>query len=129
MKLSLALLLATSLAQASSMHVFEANDKGEYRICAHVAVPAGNNTVGNSWKDVIIASGRNVTVMATGTGIGQISTAEQAQIAAGDVVEVVVYVAFESATTNAQRTALVNVHVTDELALLQRKLKLYGRTQ
>jgi hypothetical protein len=72
----------------SKIHSYEFDSSGVCKVILHTPMPAGNNFVGNSWKNVWIASGRNTTGMTEGTGIGQISTAEKASIVAGNVIEV-----------------------------------------
>ena len=72
----------------SKIHATTYDTSGNCFGFIHAPIPAGNNSVGNSWKAVWLAAGKNTTGMVTGTGIGQILAAEAAQIASGDVIEV-----------------------------------------
>lgn len=72
------------------IHVLAADRSGLFSCVLHVAVPTGSNAAGTTWKDAFLASGRSGrTVMTEGLLAGQITTAEKAQIAAGDIVEFV----------------------------------------
>jgi len=72
----------------AKIHAFDFQEGGVCRVVLHTAMASGNNAVGNSWKNVWLAAGRNTTGMVEGTGIGQISTAEKASVVAGDVIEI-----------------------------------------
>lgn len=80
----------------SKFHVLETN-AGEASVVLHSVMPAGNNSVGVSWKDANLNSGsQGTTVLSEGTGAGQITTAEKANIEAGDVLEVTGLIPVES---------------------------------
>jgi hypothetical protein len=70
------------------IHATTYDMSGNCSVILHSAVPAGNNAIGNSWKNTLIAAGRNKTSMVEGTDLGQITTAEKASIVAGDVIEI-----------------------------------------
>jgi len=113
----------------AKIHAFEFGEGGVCRVVLHTAMPAGNNAVGNSWKSCWIASGRNVTGMTIGTGIGQISSTEAASIVAGDVIEISGHVPINII---AQGAAAVNVF-TDAIivgikAKLASELNYFGWT-
>lgn len=115
----------------SSVHVLD-GDGHSYRVVAHFAMPAGNNSAGVAWKAAALAAGlTGTTVLPTGNGPGQIDSAELAQVQAGDVAEIVVSVLPESGgTNNATRQATVSaqiaVAVADAQADWQRRLRYYG---
>jgi hypothetical protein len=74
----------------ANIHVLTKNGS-EVTVAAHVAIPTGNNVAGNPWRTVLINSGiGGKTVMATGSGLGQITAAELATIATGALYETVV---------------------------------------
>lgn len=115
----------------AALHVLE-GDGIRFRVVAHAAVPAGNNTAGNSWKSCLIASGMNTTILPEGAGVGQITTAEKNQIIAGDVIEMVFSVDIPTVGTNGNKLAIVQAAVAkmraDYLAALASKFSFYGYT-
>jgi len=72
----------------AKIHALDFDVTGICRVVLHTPIPSGNNIVGNSWKAIWVAAGRNITALAEGTGIGQITTAEKASVIAGDVIEI-----------------------------------------
>lgn len=115
----------------STVHVLEQNN-GEFRCVLHFAVPAGNNSAGLTWKAVGLASGRTGTTRLTeGTGPGQITTSEKAQVVSGDVVEFESMLRAESGgLTGALLGATVDAMATAAIAAYQaefaRTFKWYG---
>ncbi|MBU2118642.1 MAG: hypothetical protein KJ954_13730 [Alphaproteobacteria bacterium] len=114
----------------AKIHILEADHEGNYRMVIHSPIPTGNNFIGLSWKIVGLASGMlGSTILTEGTGIGQITTAEKAQINSGDLKETVVTVKAESGGgTIASINAMVYSAISDDRAKLQRQLKYYGFT-
>ena len=103
------------------------------RIVHHFATPSGNNSAGVTWKAAALAAGLSGTTRLTeGTGPGQISTTEKAQVTAGDVLEIEFTVDLSLTLTGAQVLAAVQeVGTTEEagwLARTQAQLKYYGGT-
>ncbi len=115
----------------AALHVLE-GDGIRYRVVAHVATPAGNNSANVSWKNCILASGMNTTILTEGSGAGQITTAEKNQIIAGDVIEMVFTVEVPETGTNPNKQAAVQTAVakmqTDYLASLALRFRYYGYT-
>lgn len=116
----------------SDYHVLE-QDGYHLRVIHHFAMPAGNNAVGVSWKAAGLAAGvLGTTRLVEGTGPGQITTAEKAQITAGDVVEIEVIVAIARTLTPAQTlaaiTAQATLAATQFSTEMQARLRLYGGT-
>ena len=113
----------------SRLHVLEGAG-GVYRIVVHNATPAGNNSAGVAWSAALINSGNNTTTMVTGTGPGQITSAEAGQIAAGTVIEGVFTFTDNPAWTAAQRNAALDAMATqtinETLARLADQLKWFG---
>ena len=67
----------------SKIHALETNDSIA-QVVLHTATPVGNNSVGVSWKDAGLNSGKlGTTALTEGTGAGQILTTEKAQVEAG----------------------------------------------
>ena len=73
----------------ADIHVLlSAEGGGSIRVAFHFPVPDTNNDVGVNYRTALIASGKGGTsVMAEGTGPGEITTAELVKIAAGEVYE------------------------------------------
>lgn len=113
----------------AAIHVLE-GDGQRYRVVAHITTPAGSNKVGNTWAACIAAAGLTTSVLPTGTGLGQITSAEVAELAAGTKFEVVVTVDVPGAgLTQAKIAALVQTAVNDELQRLKNRFDYYGYTQ
>jgi hypothetical protein len=111
----------------SAIHVLERLDE-RFHCVVHKAIPAGNNAAGFSWKSVCLAAGMNKTVLAEGTGPGQISTAEKASVLAGDTLEIEMTIAmFSGGVTIAQVNALVDGKYANWLTILQQKYDQWGR--
>lgn len=118
----------------SRLHVLSGDPtSGAYTIVVHDATPAGNNSAGFSWSSVIVASGLATTIMAEGTGPGQISTAERASVLAGTTLEGVFSFTDNPAWNNAQRNAALDAMATQVIAELQARLgarlKFWGATR
>ena len=115
----------------AQIHVLD-GDGQNYRVVAHATTPAGNNAVGNAWSAVLVAAGRNTTIMPTGNGLGQISAAEAASVAAGTTIEWVFTVPIPISGSNANKAAALNASVAtliaDGLAQLAAKYNYFGYT-
>jgi len=115
------------------IHILEGSGQNVYTVVVHGAVPAGNNVAGFPWSDCINNSGHNTTSMTVGTGPGQITNAEQNQIAAGTLVEGVAQWQNDPAWTQAERAANLDLMATrliaDLLADLQTRLRVWGLTR
>jgi hypothetical protein len=76
----------------ANTHVLD-KQAGGIRVVLHIAVPSSNNAVGTNWQTAVVNSGLfgrpPGSVMPTGTGPGQITSAELASVAAGSLIEVV----------------------------------------
>lgn len=113
----------------SAIHIL--NGSGDtYTVVVHIAVPGGNNAAGVLWSDAVKNSGRNQTVMVTGTGAGQITSAEAASVVAGTVLEGVFQWQDNPALTPAQRQAAVSAYATqlsnEMIARYSVELKYFG---
>ncbi len=115
----------------AALHVLD-GDGIRFRVVAHATVPPGDNTAGKSWKSCLIAAGMNTTILAEGSGVGQITTAERNQIIAGDVIEMVFTVEIPTVGTNGNKLAIVQAAIAkmqaDYLAQLGNKFQFYGYT-
>ena len=96
----------------------------------HYLTPAGSNSASITWANAIVASGNNKTILTTGTGVGQISSAEAAQIAAGEVIEVITDLQIDSSGGSAAQVlpTIERVIAEDKLRLAA-SLKWYGRSE
>lgn len=103
--------------------------------CAlHEPVPAGNNAAGVPWRTALINSGMGGTsVMTVGNGAGQISSAEMAQIASGELREVVFTFENNPAWTAAQRNAAMDAQIDNVSRETQtdmvQSLRMFGATR
>jgi hypothetical protein len=96
----------------AKVHIGKQLSAGRFQAVIHYDVPTGNNSAGKSWQDCI-AAGNPTTVLEEGTGVGQITTAEKADVESGAVVEIVYSVLADSggallATVNALVAVLIN---------------------
>jgi hypothetical protein len=113
----------------SALHILD-QDNGQFRCVAHQPVPAGSNTAGVAWKNVILGAGLNVTSMTEGALPGQISTAEKAQIVAGDVVEAAFTIPLHSGgTSNAQIDAYALAEFANWRYAMQLKYAYFGKVR
>jgi len=118
----------------SKTHILETDNNLEYNVVVHIAVPAGSNSAGKSWKDVVLGAGLNVSRLTEGVAPGNITTAELASITAGDIIEFSTSVKAESGgrTVIEMKSAvnkMVDQFITDKLDELKNKYKYYGHTQ
>ena len=113
----------------SALHILD-QDNGQFRCVAHQPVPAGSNTAGVAWKNVILGAGLNVTSMIEGALPGQISTAEKAQIVAGDVAEAAFTVPLHSGgTSNAEIDAWALREFAEWKNKMQLKYAYFGKVR
>lgn len=126
----------------SKIHVLSADSDGNYQVAIHVAVNAGNNSVGKSWKSCWLESNKakNIKHFSTdvdmisvtsslieGTGPGNITTAELADVEAGDVIEILSDIKAESGGAgNASLNTMVDTVIADFNDRMQAELKYYG---
>lgn len=115
----------------AKIHVLTSDTSGNFNVVLHTAVLAGNNSAGKSWKNCMLVAGRaGTTIMSEGTGPGQITTAEKAQVVAGDVWEIPATITVD---VNLSGQALLNLAnelcdaiIDDYKSRMQRELKYYG---
>jgi hypothetical protein len=113
----------------SVLHVLDQTN-GIYRCVVHRPTPAGNNSAGVSWRDVIKAAGLNATTLAEGTLPGQITTAEKDQVIAGDVFEVALSIALRAGgSENAQIDAAALAAHQQAVAALAEKYAWFGKVR
>ena len=113
----------------ANTHLLEVQ-RGVYaRIAYHLPTQAGANSAGVAWKDVVIRSGMGgKTILPDGDGAGgTISATEKAQIASGDIYEmVVIEKAQPTGATNLNR--LFNLHKAEYDAQLNSTYNKFGAT-
>lgn len=100
----------------------------------HEPVPPGNNAAGVPWRTALVNSGMGGTsVMPTGTGPGQITAAELAQIAAGALYETAFEFVRDPNWTTAQRNEAMDECITrasgDALDKITYALRWFGATR
>lgn len=71
----------------ADMHVLAGNGLYIWTLIMHFPVPNADNEIGVNYRTALINSGLGGTAMTEGAGPGQISTAEKAQIDAGEIYE------------------------------------------
>lgn len=110
-----------------------AGNIGLYTVVVHVVTPVGNNSAGVAWSTAVVNAGLNKTIMATGTGPGQISATDAASIATGTLLEGSFQWRDDPTWTGAQRianaTMLASRYSQDLLNLYADQLKYYGFIQ
>ncbi len=105
-------------------------------IIFHFDVPGGTNDVGVAWSTALVNSGRGGTTrMVEGTGAGQITTAEKAQIEAGTRFEYSYPLKnrdMPNTMTQAQKLQLLRHYyaqaLADQIDQLQVVLAFFGYT-
>src|SRR5262245_10483291 len=114
----------------ASIHVLTGGSPNFYTVIVHVPTPAGNNSAGLPWVEVIKSSGRNRTTMTVGPGPGQISESERTQIIQGTVLEGLFQWEDTPAWTTPERIADLDAKATqlasDLLAQYGQDLKYFG---
>lgn len=122
----------------SKVHVLSADHTvktskiySSYNVVIHTATPAGNNSVGFTWKAVGLSAGiLGKTVMTVGTNPGQISSAESTLVLAGDIMEITAIILVENAhATPASIDDMANKIISDYQTKISRELKYFGYTQ
>lgn len=115
-------------------HVLETAGESS-RVVFHIAVPATNNSVGTSWRAVLINSAvGGTTRLADGAGTGgTISAAEKTQIQAGEVYEVEERIQIPSGMSGPQANAFFDaLHAAKSVeiqAQIVARLNLFGFTR
>ncbi len=113
----------------AKIHIQSLSNKS-FNAIVHFAMPAGNNSAGKSWKDCWLATGRNVTTMTEGSGVGQISTTEKASVEAGDTVELLFsFPVADGVPTAAALDDMVDKFIASRKLKLKEDLSYYGYTQ
>lgn len=111
----------------SKIHILKSDNSWSYNVAIHFAVPAGNNTVGYSWKACGLGSGlTGTTSLEVGTGPGNITQAEYDSIIAGDVIEILKTISPGLNPTSAAVEALCDIKIAVWQADTARVLKYYG---
>jgi len=105
-----------------------------WRVVMHFPVPDVNNEASVNYRIALANSGLSDTVMTTGTGPGQITSEEAAEIAAGAVYEHVVDFRLEGNGYSAVaiRDAVRSKYLSEKIRItlnLQNKLKYFGYTE
>lgn len=113
----------------AKVHVLT-GDGGVYNLVLHIPISAGNNGAGQPWRTCLVNSGLGgITALRTGTGPGQISAAELAQVAAGEVYEVSAVIqtqGISAAGLGAAVDALAAQISAEKLIELQKALQWFG---
>lgn len=116
----------------ADIHVLAGDGLYRWAIVFHFAVPNINNSVSVNYRTALINSGLGGTsVMTEGSGAGQITTAELAQVVSGELYEHGEPFLAESGSTNnaemlAAAQAMYASRETPVLATLQKRLRYYG---
>jgi hypothetical protein len=116
----------------SKIHILEGQGAGVFHAVIHFATPAGNNSSGMAWSDVLTVAGRNVSVLPTGNLPGQITAADLALVTAGTLVEFEMLIPIESGGSSGQTLLtslndMVDREITRRTAELQVTYKHFGR--
>lgn len=117
----------------ADMHVLSGDGLYHWTLVMHFPVPNQVNDVNVNYRTALVSSGIGGTSMTEGTGPGQISSAEKAQIDAGELYEhTISFLAESGATTLPQLLAAARAAYAQEnarvTARLQKRLRYYGYT-
>lgn len=117
----------------SDIHILEGVGN-KWRVVMHFAIPNVNNAVGVNYRTALVNSGLGgTTILPEGTGAGDISTGELAQVTAGEVYEYTAHLLIETGGSGASQVAMLTTEYnrlsSAVIATLQNKLKYYGYTQ
>lgn len=115
----------------SKIHVVAANGDG-YQVYIHTSMLAGANLVANSWSACFVSAYSPGTRMTVGTGIGQITSSEAAQVAAGAVLEIPATMQANgdgTAPTTTQINSSADAIIAAKFLDIQAQLKYFGYTQ
>lgn len=111
----------------SKIHILESDNSHSYKVVIHFPTPAGNNSVGHSWKTCGLESGLiGGTSLDVGTGPGNIIQAEYDSIIAGDIVEIIMSISPGVTPSNAAVEALCDILIAAWNDDTARVLKYYG---
>lgn len=117
----------------SRIHVLQSGAVNVYTVVVHSATPVGNSPGGFPWTTLLVSSGEAKTVMTEGTGPGQITTAEKADVESGAVIEGVFQWEDNPLLTTGQRNAHLDLSamqlIDEREALLTQSLRFYGYTR
>lgn len=112
----------------AKIHALKLQPSGGCSIVIHVNMPGGNNSAGKPWKDCYLSDLEPTSILKVGTAPGNISQAEYDSIEAGDIIELRRVIQIESGgATLSSIQELVDKIVVEELEILQRKYKHYGK--
>ena len=117
----------------AQVHVLEYSD-GRFRFVIHTATPAGNNTAGFAWSILLLQKGYSGrTVMTEGSGPGQITPEEKAEIVAGTLLEFEVRIEASPTITGGQLQTLLQDQapgiITAQLDQWRQELRFLGATR
>ena len=111
----------------SKIHILESDNSHSYNVAIHFDTPAGNNSVGCSWKACGLESGMSgTTVLEIGTEPSNITQAEYDSIIAGDTIEIVESISPGVNPTNANVEALCDIQIATWNNNVARILKYFG---
>ncbi len=116
----------------SDMHVLVASNQGIYNIVMHFEVPDVNNLASINYRTALVNSGiGGTTSLEEGTGAGQITITEKAQVLSGEIYEYSVdfNATGNGSTTVAIRDSLRSFYAREKTRIidnLQYRLKRFG---
>lgn len=109
--------------------ILESDNDNSYKVAIHFTTPAGNNSVGKSYKACALGSKMiGTTVLEVGTEPGNISQAEHDSIIAGDAIEIIRSITPGLDPSNTDVVDACNICVGEYQADMARILKYYGHT-
>ena len=111
----------------SKIHILESDGNFGYKIAIHFPTPAGNNSVGKSWKQGGLSNGQmGTTILEVSTNPSNLSQIEYDSIIAGDVIEIIETVKVGITPTNAAVNALADIRINEYQVRMSQVLKYYG---
>jgi len=118
----------------SLLHLLSAGDgPNGYTAVTHIAVSSGVNSANVPWTEIAVFAGLNTTQLSVGSGPGQISSAEKANLDAGLILEIPIVILDNPSLVSSARLAYLDAQVTTIAAevqgLMAKKYKWYGLTR
>lgn len=113
----------------SKIHILESDNNFGYKVAIHFPTPAGNNSIGVSWKSCAVQCGSiGTTALSVGTEPTNITQAEYDSIVSGDTVEIIKTVNVGVNPSNTSVGSLVDICINEWNVNMAKTLKYYGYT-
>ena len=125
----------------ANIHVLAGNNSNEWQVAMHYPIPDRTNAAGVNYRVALVNSGIGLdpetgrrTIMPSGTGPGQITSAVEAKLDAGELFEHVSHWRMESGGTSLplRRAALQGFYAAENASVqanMASRLRYFGHTE